>query len=86
MGNAEQKISKPLILEIEEAEREATEALNDIMARHNLPFSFFEPIIDKIHFQMTEGKKKEIANASAQYEAEVERAKAAAEEVGAKEE
>ncbi len=65
----EQKTAKPLILEIEEAEKEAVFAVNEIMARHKLPCAFFEPIIAGIHRQLVDGKKNEIANAAAQYEA-----------------
>ncbi len=86
MENAKKTITKPLVLEIEEAEKETVAAVNDIMARHDLPCFLFEPIIDKIHRQLSDGKKNEKNAASAQYEAEVERAKAAAEETGAKEE
>ena len=66
----EQKTKKPLIVEIDEAEKEAIAAVNDIMKRHNLPCTFFEPIIAEIHRQLIEGKKSEIANAATQYEAQ----------------
>lgn len=68
---AEQKIAKPLVVEIDEAEKETVTAINEIMARHSLPCAFFEPIIAGIHRQLVEGKKSEIANAAAQYEAQI---------------
>lgn len=71
MKTPEQEIQKPLVLEIDEAEKEVMSTVNDIMARHNLPCAFFEPIIAEIHRQLVNGKKNEIANAAAQYEAKV---------------
>lgn len=71
MKDEKQKATKPLVLEIDEAEKEAVQAVNGIMAKHKLPCSFFEPIIDKIHRQLIDGKNNEIAVASAQYEAQV---------------
>lgn len=62
---------KPLVLEIDEAEKETVKAVNEIMTRHNLPCSFFEPIIAAIHRQLVDGKKNEVATAAAQYEAQV---------------
>lgn len=71
MKTNDQKVSKPLVLEIDEAEKETVAAVNDIMAKHNLPCAFFEPIIAGIHRQLVDGKKNEVANATAQYEAQV---------------
>lgn len=59
---------KPLILEIAEAEHETVAAVNEIMRKHNLPCSFFEPIVAGIYRQLVEGKKNEINTAAAQYE------------------
>ena len=71
MKRPEQEIKKPLVCEIDEAEKETIAAVNDIMERHNLPCAFFEPIIAGIHRQLVDGKKNEVANAAAQYEAQV---------------
>lgn len=71
MKTNDQKVSKPLVLEIDEAEKETVAEVNDIMAKHNLPCAFFEPIIAGIHRQLVDGKKNEVANATAQYEAQV---------------
>ena len=68
----EQKIVKPLILEIDEAEKETIAAVNEIMARHNLPCAFFEPIIAGIHRQLIDGKKNEVATAATQYKAQTD--------------
>ena len=69
---SEQKIVKPLVLEIDEAERETVAAVNEIMARHNLPCSFFEPIIAGIHRQLMEGKRTELASAAENYARQLE--------------
>ena len=61
---------KPLVLEIDEAEKETVKAVNEIMTRHNLPCSFYEPIIAEIHRQLREGKKNELSAAAEQYRAE----------------
>lgn len=71
MKTPEQNPQKPLVLEIDEAEKEIVSAVNEIMARHNLPCAFFEPIIAGIHRQLVDGKKNEVATAAAQYEAQV---------------
>lgn len=65
---------KPLVLEIDEAEKETVKAVNEIMTRHNLPCSFYEPIIAEIHRQLREGKKNELSAAAEQYRAECEQA------------
>lgn len=68
----EQKTVKPLILEIDEAEKETVSAVNEIMARHNLPCTLFEPIIAGIHRQLIDGKKNEVAAATSQYNAQID--------------
>ena len=67
MKQSQSKISKPLILEIDEAEKEAVAAVNEIMRKHNLPCSFLEPIIAGIHRQLMEGKRNELITASENY-------------------
>ena len=63
---------KPLVLEVDEAEKETVKAVNEIMARHSLPCSFYEPIIAEIHRQLREGKKNELSAAAEQYRTECE--------------
>lgn len=57
--------SKELILRIAEAETETVNAMNRIMKTYNLPFFLFEPIIDKIHRQIIDGKASELMSAKA---------------------
>lgn len=64
MGN-----SRNLALVLDEAEREVTAALNVIMQKHGLPCYLMEPIIDKLHRQINDGKAAEIAAAKKELEA-----------------
>ena len=64
MGN-----SRNLALVLDEAEREVTAALNAIMQKHGLPCYLMEPIIDKLHRQINDGKAAEIAAAKKELEA-----------------
>lgn len=57
--------SKELILRITEAEAETVDAMNKIMQTYNLPFFLFEPIVDKIHRQVIDGKASELMSAKA---------------------
>ena len=68
---------KPLALEIDEAEKETVKAVNEIMTRHSLPCSFYEPIIAEIHSQLRNGKRNELSVAAEQYRIECEQARAA---------
>lgn len=71
---------KPLILRMEEAEKETVAAVNNIMSKCDLPCYFYELVFDKIHRQLKDGAKGELDSAERQYRAEVEaRAKADAE-------
>lgn len=56
---------KPLILRMEEAERELVDAVNAVIQRHSLPCYLVEPMIDKIHRQVISGKAAELAEAKA---------------------
>lgn len=69
----EKNTTKPLILDIAEAEEETIDAVNSIIQKHNLPYTLFEPIITGIYRQVLDGKKNEIANASAQYRAQLQK-------------
>lgn len=60
---------KELVIRMAEAEQEAVAAVNRIMAKHDLPCFLFEPILDKIHHQLIDGKTAELAQAQAQAKA-----------------
>lgn len=51
---------KELVLRVADAEKEAVAAVNGIMHKHSLPCFIFEPIIDKIHRQLIDGKTNEL--------------------------
>lgn len=61
-----EKKEKPFILEIEEAQQETIAMVNKIMAEHNIPCYFYEPIIDKIHQSLIQAKQQEIAQLKSQ--------------------
>lgn len=60
--------SKNLALVLDEAEGEVTAALSTIMQKHGLPCYLMEPIIDKLHRQINDGKAAEIAAAKKELE------------------
>ena len=64
----ENKIQKPLILEMEEAKREMVQVINNIVQTHKLPFYIIEMIFENIHSQIKEGAKGELEMAKAQIE------------------
>ena len=59
--------SKPLILAMRETETELVNTVNRLMSENNLPCYFLEIIIDKIHRQLKDGAKTELAQASENY-------------------
>lgn len=61
--------SKPLILAMQEAEQSLVTTVNGILAS-GVPCYFLELIIDKIHHQVKDGAKQELAQASAQFESQ----------------
>ena len=61
---------KELVIRMAEAEQETVAAVNSIMANHDLPCFLFEPILDKIHRQLIDGKTAELAQAQARSRAE----------------
>ena len=61
--------SKPTILALQEAEQALVGTVNDIL-KSGVPCFFLELIIDKIHHQITNGAKQELAQASAQFESQ----------------
>ena len=62
----EKNTQKPLIVEIEEAKKEITEAVNNALQNHNLPCYLIEPIISMLAMQIKDGAKSELAMAKAQ--------------------
>lgn len=54
---------RELVLRLNEAETETVAAMNSIMSKHGLPCFLYEPIIDKIHRQLINGKAEEIESA-----------------------
>lgn len=55
--------SKPLILAMDEAEKELINTVNRLMNENNLPCYLFEVIVDKIHRQLKEGAQGELLRA-----------------------
>ena len=66
----DKNIQKPLIVEIEEAKKEITDAVNNAMRAHNLPCYLIEPIISMLAMQIKDGAKSELAMAKAQMDEE----------------
>ena len=59
---------KELVIRVAEAEQETVAAVNSIMQKHGLPCFLFEPIVDKIHRQLIDGKTNELMAARAKYD------------------
>lgn len=59
---------KELVIRVAEAEQETVAAVNSIMQKHGLPCFLFEPIVDKIHRQLIDGKTSELVAAKAREE------------------
>lgn len=60
--------SRNLALVLHEAEQEMTEAVAAIMQRHGLPCYLMEPMVDKLHRRISDGKTAEIAAAKRELE------------------
>jgi hypothetical protein len=58
-------MEKELVIALAEAEQETTAAINSIMQKHGLPCYLFEPVVDKIHRQLIDGRASELAAARA---------------------
>ena len=54
---------KELVLRMDGAEQDIVRGMNDIMQKYNLPCFLIEPIIDKVHRQLIDGKLSEITAA-----------------------
>ena len=57
--------SRELVLRMADAETDAISAINHIMRIYSLPCFLFEPIVDKIHRQLIDGKESEVLAAKA---------------------
>ena len=57
--------NRELILRTAEAEQELVDAVNAVIQKHDLPCFLLEPIVDKIHRQVINGKEAELASARA---------------------
>ena len=55
--------NKELVLALVDAEQAAVVAIKDIMQQYSLPCYLMEPIVDKIHRQILDGKTSEIVAA-----------------------
>ena len=62
----ENKIQKPLILEIEEAKLELIQVINNAMQVHKLPCYLIDMILSEVSAQIKEGAKNELAMAREQ--------------------
>lgn len=62
--------NKPLCLEIEEAKYELNRAIEDISSRHGLPCYLLTPLVSDLLGRLENGKRREIEEAKATYEAQ----------------
>ena len=62
----EEKIQKPLILEIDEAKREFIQVINSAIQVRKLPCYIISMILDDLHGQIKDGAKSELEMARAQ--------------------
>lgn len=62
-----QNIKIPLIMAMDEAEKELVNVVNRIITDYKLPAYLIENIIDKIHCQIKEAAKQELVNAKNEY-------------------
>lgn len=56
---------KELVIRLAEAEKEMVTVFNAIMMKYGLPCFLLEPIVDKLHRQLIDGKASELAAAYA---------------------
>lgn len=54
---------KDLVIRLADAEQELVDAVNRILQKNALPFFLFEPIMDKTHRLIMDGKNAEMAAA-----------------------
>lgn len=57
----ENKVRKPIILEIDEAKTEIIQSINNALQIHGLPFYIVDMILSELGTQVKEGAKNELA-------------------------
>lgn len=60
--------NKPLCLELDEAQKELTTAVEKIANNHGLPCYLLEPLLSNVLARLENGKRIEIENARRSYE------------------
>lgn len=69
MNNKTTHKTKPMILAMQEAEQALVGTVNGIL-KSGVPCYFLELIVDKIHRQIKDGARQELAHAAAQFTSE----------------
>lgn len=59
--------NKPIILKLDEAKRELTQCVNDILSRHKLNCYLIEPMFAEMYSQIKMSAQQELAQARAQF-------------------
>lgn len=59
----EEKIERPLIIEIDEAKKEIVQTINNIIQTHKLPFYILDMMMSDIYGQIKEAAKNELIQA-----------------------
>lgn len=62
------KPTKPLCLELDEAEKELNATVEQIAAKHGLPCYLLEPLVADVLAKLQNGKRIELENAKRSYE------------------
>lgn len=60
------KIQKPLILEMEDVKIEIAQVINDAIQNHNLPLYIVDMILSEFVMQIKDGARRELEMAKAQ--------------------
>lgn len=68
------KVVKPLILEIEEAKKETSAAINKILQEHKLPCYLYESIIEDVHNQISAAAQNEVSTVVSEYQRQCQEA------------
>lgn len=63
---------RPFCLEYADAENEIFAAINNAMAKHNVPMFLMESILAKAYREVRDGAKNEMQNASVAYQKQLE--------------
>ena len=62
---------KSIILEMDEAKRELTQCVNDILQKHGLNCYLIEPMFAELHSQIKMTAQRELAQARTQFAEEI---------------